>query len=169
MTGPLRDALHAAPSGMPARLTNYHRSRDHNLILGPNGDTARRLSALTQVMNLTRRRAAQVRAFVRFLAAISALAAAIVYLHFGSLSPCGVLREAARERGGLAAILPDDMVDLGIAGQYGPMSPGRCLAVLMDNLGAPIAISAPSSQQRMAPMPQTTPWSPAERSSMAHR
>ena len=97
------------------------------------------------------------RAFVRFVAAISALAAVIVYLHFGSLSPCGVLREAVRERGGLAAILPDDIVDLGIAGQYGSMSPGRFIAVLMDNLRAPIAISAPSSQQRIAPMPQTTP------------
>jgi hypothetical protein len=80
-----------------------------------------------------------------------------------------VLREAVRERGGLAAILPDDIVDLGIAGQYGSMSPGRFIAVLMDNLRAPIAISAPSSQQRIAPMPQTTPSSPAERSSMAHR
>ena len=97
------------------------------------------------------------RAFVQFVAAISALAAVIVYLHFGSLSPCGVLREAVRERGGLAAILPDDIVDLGIAGQYGSMSPGRFIAVLMDNLRAPIAISAPSSQQRIAPMPQTTP------------
>jgi hypothetical protein len=117
-------------------------------------------------MDLTRKRAAQARAFVRFLAAILALAAIIVFLHFGSLSPCGVLREAVRERGGLAAILPDDIVDLGIARQYGPMSPGRCLAVLMDNLSAPIASSALSSQQRIAPMPQTTPWSPAERSSI---
>ena len=43
--------------------------------------------------------------------------------------------------------------------------------LLRGRVGRPgaIASSAPSSQQRIAPMPQTTPWSPAERSSMAHR
>jgi hypothetical protein len=83
------------------------------------------------------------------LGVITAVIAAIVYANFGTLSPCGVLRETVRQRDGLAAILPDSIVDLGLAGQYGALSPGRCLAILLNTPSPPV----PSTAQ--APRPQT--------------
>ena len=37
-----------------------------------------------------------------------------------------------RQRAGSAAIHPDSVVDLAIAGQYGALSPGRCLSILLE-------------------------------------
>jgi hypothetical protein len=71
---------------------------------------------------------------IQVIGAIFAAIAAIVYLTFGTLSPCGVLRETIRERDGWAAILPDTIVDVDIAEQAGGMSPGRCLDVLAKTL-----------------------------------
>jgi hypothetical protein len=65
---------------------------------------------------------------IQNLGGVAALIAAVVFWNFATLSPCGVLREAARQRDCLAAVLTDSIVDLGLAGQYGPLSPGRCLA-----------------------------------------
>ena len=88
---------------------------------------------------------------------LAALVAAAVYWDFGTLSPCGVLRETVRQRDGLAAVLPDSIVDLALAGQYGALSPGRCLAILMNNLNTPI----PNTAQASRPQPQ--PVQPAPR------
>src|SRR5207244_660713 len=51
--------------------------------------------------------------------------------------------------------LPDSVVDLALTGQYGSLSPGRCLAVLMNSQGAPIANTAPTS--RSQPLQPATP------------
>jgi hypothetical protein len=92
------------------------------------------------------------------LAAIAAVIAAIVYWNFGTISPCGVLRETVRQRDGLAAVLPDSIVDLGLAGQYGALSPGRCLAILMNNLNTPIPNTAQASRPQTAqPAPRPAP------------
>jgi len=67
------------------------------------------------------------------------------YWIFGTLSPCGVLREIARQRDGFAAILPDGIVDLAIAAQYGEMSSGRCLVVLLKK-GMEVSATAPRDE-----------------------
>jgi hypothetical protein len=69
---------------------------------------------------------------IRTITILAVLGAIVIYWTFGTLSPCGVLRESARQRDGLAAVLPDDIVDLAIAAQYGEMSQGRCMAILMN-------------------------------------
>jgi hypothetical protein len=67
--------------------------------------------------------------------------AGVVYVSYGTLDPCGILRErvrhqAAHEGGGfgsfLATALPDNVVDGIIAAQHGPLSPGRCISLLFD-------------------------------------
>jgi hypothetical protein len=66
----------------------------------------------------------------------AALLLMIVWLNFGTIDPCGVLRarlrqEAEREGGfgAVVAALPDGVVDSIIVAQYGPLSPGRCIAL----------------------------------------
>jgi hypothetical protein len=72
---------------------------------------------------------------IRTLGAIAALIAVVVYFNFGTLSPCGVLRETVRQHDGLAAMLPDSLLDLAIVAQYGgaALSPGRCIEILIKN------------------------------------
>jgi hypothetical protein len=67
----------------------------------------------------------------------------IVMLKFGTIDPCGIVRaqvrqEAAREGGfgAVASALPDGVIDSIIAAQYGPLSPGRCIALAFE--GAPL-------------------------------
>jgi hypothetical protein len=84
-----------------------------------------------------------------------------VFWNFGTLWPCGVLREAARQRDSLAAVLPDNIVDLALAGQYGPLSSDRCLAILMNNLGTPILSTGQASRsQTMQPFSRPAPVPP---------
>jgi hypothetical protein len=73
-----------------------------------------------------------VRAIQR-LVVIAALAALVGYSVFGTLSPCSVLRDSARRLDGLAAILSDDILDQVIEAQYGALSPGRCVAIMLSN------------------------------------
>lgn len=104
----------------------------------------------------------KMRFFVAF-ASTAAFVAAVMYWNFGTLSPCGVLRETVRQRDGLAAVLPDSIVDLGLAGQFGSLSPGRCFAILMDNLSAPVPVKAqvsrpqPQAVAPVQPAPQPNP------------
>jgi|SRR5580700_7025121 hypothetical protein len=97
---------------------------------------------------------------IQTLGGVAALIAVVIFCNFGTLAPCGVLREAARQRDSLAAVLPDSMVDLGLEGHYGPLSGGHCLAVLMKNLGTPILNTAQASRplimqpvSRLVPVP----------------
>ena len=53
------------------------------------------------------------------LAGIVALVAILIYSNFGTLSPCSMLRETVRQRDRMAAVLPDSIVDLALAAQYG--------------------------------------------------
>ena len=87
---------------------------------------------------------------VQSVLGVAALAAVLVYWNFGTISPCGVLREAVRQRDDLAAVLPDSIVDLGLVGQYGALSPGRCLAILMTNLRTPVPNVALASRPKVA-------------------
>jgi hypothetical protein len=96
---------------------------------------------------------------IQTLVGVAALIAVAVFLNFGTLSPCGVLRETVRQRDGLAAVLPDSVVDLALAGQYGALSPGRCLAVLMNNLSTPIPTTAQATRPQTV-QPAAPPTNP---------
>jgi hypothetical protein len=91
--------------------------------------------------------------------AIAVAADASVYWNFGTLSPCGVLRETARQYDSLAAMLPDSAVDLWLTGQYGALSPGRCLAGLINhpNPTAPGAAQAPPLQSQTPALATSAP------------
>jgi hypothetical protein len=96
---------------------------------------------------------------LKTLCICAVLAGGAVYLHFGTLSPCGALRETIRQQDGLARVLPDSIVDLAIEAQYGPLSPGRCLAALLGGKDAP----TPHAQAAVpAPAPVNQPMSPQD-------
>ncbi len=59
---------------------------------------------------------------MKTLGAIVVLIGVVVYLIFGTLSPCGMLRENFRRHDNLAAVLPDSVVDVALAAQYGALS-----------------------------------------------
>jgi hypothetical protein len=87
------------------------------------------------------------------MAVVAALVAGIVYWDFGTLSPCGVLREAIRQRGDLAAIFPDGVIDFGFEAQFGEMSANRCFAVLVERLTSPVPTTGrPSQSLSMEPL-----------------
>jgi hypothetical protein len=95
---------------------------------------------------------------IQTLGGVAALIAVAVYWNFGTLSPCGMLRESVRQRDGLAAVLPDSIVDLALAGQYGALSPGRCVAILLNSQSTPIPNSAQASPPTtLQPAPRPTP------------
>ena len=54
-----------------------------------------------------------------------------VFAKFGTLSPCGMLRESVRQHDTLAAALPDNLVDAALEAQYGALSPARCVNLLL--------------------------------------
>jgi hypothetical protein len=96
------------------------------------------------------------------LGAIAILIAAVVYLNYGTLSPCGMLRQSVRQRDNLAAALPDMLVDSALEAQFGPLSPGRCLGILLNGQRPPITaaqttqqpiIQQPRIQQQASPAP----------------
>jgi len=53
-----------------------------------------------------------------------------------------------RQRDGLAAVLPDSIVDLALSGQYGALSPGRCIGILLEQQSA----SKPAQAIRKRPV-----------------
>jgi len=74
---------------------------------------------------------------IQTLGAIAVLMALVAYFGFGTLSPCGMLRETARHLDGLAAVFPDSILDLFIEAQYGMLSPGRYLAIMLNDQSIP--------------------------------
>ncbi len=91
--------------------------------------------------------------FVALLAVASAVVL-IVVLKFGTIDPCGIMRaqirQEAAQQGGFGAIvaaLPDGVIDGIIADQYGPLSPGRCIALA---LGA-APVQAPTAPRSVPP------------------
>jgi hypothetical protein len=100
---------------------------------------------------------------IQALGGVAAFIAVVALWNFSTLSPCGVLREAARQRDSLAAVLPDSIVDLGLEGQYGPLSSDRCLAVMMRSVVPPILSTAQSSRpQMMQPVRLPAPVPPVK-------
>jgi hypothetical protein len=96
-----------------------------------------RKSALKRVKRAVRKAVRSMRAFLRFAAVLAAVLAAVVYYNFGTLSPCGVLRESIRQRGDLVAIFPDEVIDFAFEAHFGEISAQRCFAVLLRAVTAP--------------------------------
>jgi hypothetical protein len=82
---------------------------------------------------------------------VAALVAVVVYWNFGTFSPCGVLREAIRQRSDLVAIFPDGVIDFAFEAQYGEMSTKRCFAVLLEAVTSPVPTTGQASQLSMLP------------------
>jgi hypothetical protein len=87
---------------------------------------------------------------------LAILVATTVYSNFGTLSPCGVLRETVRQRDGLAAILPDSLIDMDIAAQHGPLSQGRCLDLLLAQKPVLLSTTPQPAAQQVPPIPTQT-------------
>lgn len=91
-------------------------------------------------------------------AVLAAVVVGIVLLKYGTLQPCGIVREAARQEaireGGAAAaiasLLPDGAIDAIVAAKYGRLTPGRCISML---LGQPIT----RGEQTTATLPRPAP------------
>lgn len=92
-----------------------------------------------------------------FLILLAAAGAAllVVLLKFGTIDPCGILRaelrqEAARAGGFgvVASALFDGVINGMIAAQYGPLSPGRCIALAFLGAPPPQAPAAPPVEPR---------------------
>jgi hypothetical protein len=113
-------------------------------------------SPLTQVNRRARKAGRSVRTFLRFIAVVAAFVAGLVYWNFGTLSPCGVLREAIRQGGDLVAIFPDGVIDFGFEAQFGEMSANRCFAVLLENLTSPVPTTEQASQSLSMQAPAAT-------------
>jgi hypothetical protein len=95
---------------------------------------------------LARKADRSVRTILRLVAVIAALVAGAVYWNFGTLSPCGVIREVIRQRSDMADIIPDGVIDFGFETQFGEMSANRCFAVLLENLTSPVPTTEQASQ-----------------------
>jgi len=92
---------------------------------------------------------------LKTLGIFAVLGAGAVYINYGTLSPCGALRETVRKQDGLARILPDSVVDAVIETNAGPLSPGRCLALLIggQHVPPPTVTTAPAVAAVPAPQP----------------
>jgi hypothetical protein len=71
--------------------------------------------------------------------AILGVGAVILYLNYGTVAPCGILRERFRQQairdggsfgGFVATALPDNVLDGMLAAQYGALTPGHCIDLL---------------------------------------
>ena len=82
------------------------------------------------------------------VAGIAAFFIYLIYWNFGTLSPCGVLRETVRQRDGLAATLLGSTVD--VASQNGALSPTRCLSLFLSQKQELLSIAP-----RPAPQPSS--------------
>jgi hypothetical protein len=104
------------------------------------------------------------RTFLRFVAVGTALLGVVVYWNFGTFSPCGVLREAIRQRDDLVAILPDGVIDFAFEAQFGEMSAKRCFAVLLEAVTSPVRATgqaSPLSMQQVVPRQGRQRWPPS--------
>jgi hypothetical protein len=77
------------------------------------------------------------------LATVLVVGAAVTYARFGSVEPCGVVRQMSREadlqRGGLNALaasqLPDQIYDHTLVLRFGPLTPAKCMSYIVRIMG----------------------------------
>lgn len=86
------------------------------------------------------------------LAGIMALGTVALLSHYGTVEPCGMLRESVRQQasreggfsGFISSVLPDSVLNGIIADRYGALSPTRCVGVLL-GLVSPKPTAAPNT------------------------
>ena len=94
-----------------------------------------------------------------------------IYLRYGTVSPCGIVRvqarEATRQEGGpagaLASVVPDSVIDSYLLTNYHELNPGRCIAIALVQANAstpirgvrpdpaPVQSRIPASQAQLSP------------------
>jgi hypothetical protein len=87
--------------------------------------------------------------WIRILAVALVAGAGLLLFQYGTLSPCGMLRVEARQNaahdGGGAALvataISDSVLDTLLAARYGPLTPGRCLGLVLRR--EPVTIAPP--------------------------
>ncbi len=87
--------------------------------------------------------------FIGVAVLVLLLAAGAILFRYGTLEPCGVLRVEAREQaareggaqGFITSAISDNLLETLLAARYGPLTPGRCLAMVLR--GERIAIGPP--------------------------
>ncbi len=94
---------------------------------------------------------------VLFAGVVVVLGLGAVDMHYGTISPCGIIkqkaRDAAAKQGGFLAMIgsavPDEVLDALIRARLGAETPDRCLAALLKGkpLGDDPLKRAPADQQ----------------------
>jgi predicted lipid-binding transport protein (Tim44 family) len=95
---------------------------------------------------------------LKTLGVFAALVAGAVFLNYGTLSPCDALRETVRRQDGLARILPDAVITAAIEANAGPLTPMKCVGLLLNKQNTSVASApapiAPSLPQAFVNQPQ---------------
>ncbi|MGO8918298.1 MAG: hypothetical protein ACLQJR_20555, partial [Stellaceae bacterium] len=86
---------------------------------------------------------------IRILAVVIVVGAGVLLFQYGTVSPCGMLRVEARQQatrnGGaaaaLTAALSDSLIDTLLDARYGPLTPGRCLGLVLRR--EPVTLAPP--------------------------
>jgi len=87
--------------------------------------------------------------WIRILVVALVAGAGLLLFEYGTLSPCGMLRVEARQHaaqdGSGAALLTtavsDSVLDTLLEARYGPLTPGRCLGLVLRR--EPVTIALP--------------------------
>ena len=87
--------------------------------------------------------------WIRILVVALVAGAGLLLFQYGTLSPCGMLHVEARQNaahdGGGAALLAtaisDSVLDALLTARYGPLTPGRCLGLVLRR--EPVTIAPP--------------------------
>jgi hypothetical protein len=80
--------------------------------------------------------------WIALLVVLAVVGAGVLYLHYGTIEPCGILREKMRrqashqgqELGGLlASVMPDSFLNAIISAQHDdkPVTPALCIRILV--------------------------------------
>jgi hypothetical protein len=81
---------------------------------------------------------------LKTLGIFAILVAVAVFVNYGTLSPCDALRETIRRQDGLARILPDALITAAIEANAGPLTPMKCVGLLLSRQSTPVASLPPS-------------------------
>jgi hypothetical protein len=95
------------------------------------------------------------------------LVAGAVFVNYGTLSPCDALRETVRRQDGLARILPDALITATIEANAGPLTPMKCVGLLLNKQSTPVAPAPVAPPQASASQPPQDPMVIAQKEMVA--
>jgi hypothetical protein len=92
---------------------------------------------------------------MKLILVVAVIGVVTLFAAFGTVAPCGMLRETERKNDGLAAILPDTIVDVALTAKYGSLTPAKCVGLLLSDRGggAPTPVAAAPLRQLEAAKP----------------